>query len=593
MRVPTSRLIICLAGSLIANGSIVADGRQPAAVADDLAARLDKYMGRVAAMGFSGAVIVVRKGKVLLEKGYGVAISESSTPVTRDTVFPVGSITKQFTAAGVLKLEMQGKLRVTDSIEHYFRNVPEDKRGITLHDLLTHTAGLESDYGSDDEKVSLEEFVNRVFAAPLRSEPGKQYHYSNAGYSLLAAVIEKLSSQSWERYLHDNLFEPAGMSRTGCLIPHWKAGELAHGYANNRDEGTFLQIYGPDGPYWNQRGNGGILSTIGDMYRWHVALLANNVLSAEAKTKAYTPYARERGDSPSAYGYGWRLSKTPQGTHLIAHNGGNGVFAAGFMRFIDDDVVIYSASNHAEMMAWQLNELLDALVFGRAVRWPPVVVALDASVLKSSEGTYRLLSGAKVDVSVENGHLVLAGDGQEAVSLIAGDGPERSKRSSELTKRAEDMLNAERQGDYRPLQSAFGGRVTLAELGLRRQKMFRDQEREYGSVQKIHILGTTLGPLERATTVVKVDFQERAVLMQYVWTEDKFLIEVAPLDVRRSIGFFPRSPIDFAAFDLEDGKTIRISFPANAGKKSNELVLHSTGGDVRAQRVNVQEGSGR
>jgi CubicO group peptidase (beta-lactamase class C family) len=220
-----------------------------------------------------------------------------------------------------MKLEMAGKLRTTDTIDKYFPGAPDDKKSITLHQLLTHSAGLESDYGSGDaEQVSREEFLRRVFSRPLRTPPGAAYHYSNAGFSLLGMVVESLSGQTWEDFLHDQLFVPAGMRHTGAKLSRFQVADLPHGYANGEDRGTFTQDYGPDGPHWNQRANGGVLSTVGDMYRWHLALQGEKILSADAKKKMFTPYVREGPDADTFYGYGWVVGKTPRGTTLIEHN---------------------------------------------------------------------------------------------------------------------------------------------------------------------------------------------------------------------------------------------------------------------------------
>src|SRR5262249_25703156 len=152
-----------------------------------------------------------------------------------ETVFSIGSITKQFTAAAILQLEMQGKLNVQDSISKYLPNVPKDKEAITLHHLLTHSAGLESDFGATDyEPVTREPYIRRALAAKLRSVPGQRYHYANSGYSLLAAIVEIVSGQDYEAYLQENLFKPAGMTKTGYRLPQCKPEEFAQGYLRGK-----------------------------------------------------------------------------------------------------------------------------------------------------------------------------------------------------------------------------------------------------------------------------------------------------------------------------------------------------------------------
>ncbi len=317
--------------------------------AEEASARLDRHMKSLEEKGFAGAVLVAQGGQVLLEQGYGLADRERNLPVTPETVFTIGSITKQFTAAAILRLETQGKLSVEDVIGKHLAGVPEDKSGITLHHLLTHSAGLEENYGgSDFEKVGRDELVRRVLNAPLRTKPGEIYYYSNAGYSLLAAIVEIASGQPYEDFLNENLFEPAEMKDTGYNLPEWSPDRLAHGYQDGKDWGTIVERYQEQGgPYWNLLGNGGIHSTAGDMYRWHLNLIAGNILPIETLMKAYTPYILEFPDDPEStyYGYGWVLHMTKQGPTLICHNGGNGIFFADILHFpFEDSFIMFMTS---------------------------------------------------------------------------------------------------------------------------------------------------------------------------------------------------------------------------------------------------------
>ena len=239
-------------------------------VRDSLGARLDDYLTRAAALGFAGAVLVAEDGQVILRKGYGLADRQRGIPITPETVFDIGSITKQFTAAAILKLEEQGRLSVNDPIRYYLDGVPPDKAGITIHHLLTHTAGLRDTFGDDYDVMSRDSLVALVLASDLLWEPGLRYRYSNAGYSLLGAIVEKLSGRPYERFLHDELFEPAGLTQTGYRLPAWPEERIAHGYRLGLDWGSPLdKLWAEDGPYWNLRANGGLLSTVGDLYRWN------------------------------------------------------------------------------------------------------------------------------------------------------------------------------------------------------------------------------------------------------------------------------------------------------------------------------------
>lgn len=332
---------------------------------NDLQAKIDEYMSRVNKNGFSGSILVAKTRKIILSKGYGLADRERNIPITNQTVFTVGSITKQFTGAAILKLQMMGKLNVNDSITKYFDNVPEDKKAITLHHLLTHTAGFPGAIGGDFEPVTRDEFIKLAMETKLQRKPGELYEYSNVGYSLLGAIIEIVTGESYEKFLNERLFKPAGMNKTGYRISQWNSDDLAHGYQGEKDWGTLLdKPWADDGPFWHLRANGGILSTVEDMYQWHLALLGNKILSNESKKAYYTPHIPEGEGSDSDYGYGWAIFTTPRKTRLIAHNGGNGIFAADFLRYLDEDVVIIGLSNTAGKPAWKVTAQVARIVFG-------------------------------------------------------------------------------------------------------------------------------------------------------------------------------------------------------------------------------------
>ncbi len=329
-----------------------------------IAGKIHEYIAAMEKQSYAGAILVAQNGSVLYKQGIGMAIRSTNTPNTPRTVFTIGSITKQFTAAAILKLQMMNKLHVTDHISTYIPNVPDDKQDITIHHLLTHSAGFASAIGGDFSPISRDDFVANVMKAPLVSPPGQRYLYSNIGYSLLGIIIENISGQRYEQFLNQYLFTPAGMTSTGYSIPNWDSDIVAHGYTQNRDWGTLLdKPWDGNAPYWHLRANGGILSTVEDMYKWHLALLGTKILSDEVKQMMFTPHISEGPEGRSYYGYGWAIFTTPRNTRLVAHNGGNRIFSADMMRFLDDDVVIIVFSNVAEQPAWKISKTLSNIVF--------------------------------------------------------------------------------------------------------------------------------------------------------------------------------------------------------------------------------------
>lgn len=351
---------------------------------------LDDWYKEAAESSFSGFVFVAKGQTILFEKGIGLASKKDGRQFTTETVIDILSLTKQFTAAAILKLEEHGDLSVHDTLDNFFEDVPSDKKKITLHHLLTHTSGLGEYYKSDYSETHRDELERYALNSPLRSMPGKEYHYSNVAYSLLGVVIEKVSGQSYEEFLHKELFVPAGMLQTGYRIPKWDQKKIAIGYRsqsvsfNDRltaklgylfdslDEwGTPLdQNWAEDGPWWSLRANGGLLSTIKDLHKWYLVLEANHVLSENSKTKFYSPYVERNNQGNSHYGYGWIISKDVQGNRKISHDGANPYFFSRFTNFIDDGVVLLVVSNDWRSVEQGiLSKLVNALKEEKIITW--------------------------------------------------------------------------------------------------------------------------------------------------------------------------------------------------------------------------------
>ena len=245
----------------------------PKAVTADSALRVEE------AKGFDGVVLAADHGEIVLRKAYGLAVRSPKRAFVPSTVVQIGSNTKDFTAVSILQLQEQGKLSVTDSIGKYLKIVPADKRAITIWDLLTHRSGLPLYSGMDFEPVTRDSFLVRVMQTPLKFAPGTGQQYSNVGYSVLAAIIEQLTGDSYGSYVNTHIWIPLGMHDTGLLLTNYDTLRLAHGYQGDVDNGTMLgKPHARDGPYWNLRGNGGFLSTVTDMYHFYDVLFNSSTL---------------------------------------------------------------------------------------------------------------------------------------------------------------------------------------------------------------------------------------------------------------------------------------------------------------------------
>lgn len=565
-------------------GAFAAETSDRPVVRTELGTKLDEYLTRLADLGFSGSVLAAKDGSVVLSKGYGFADRQKGRPVTPATVLPIGSITKQFTGAAILKLEMQGKLKVENPITKFFKDAPPDKAGITLHQLLTHTAGLECDYGTSDfEEVSRDEIIQRVMSGPLRSAPDGQHHYSNAGYSLLGAIVELVSGQSYEAYLRENLFKPAGMPDTGYKLPNWSSDRIAQGYRRGERWGTILERpWASDGPYWNLRANGGIHSTIGDMYKWHLALESDSVLSAEAKKKYFAPHVDE-GSGDSFYGYGWVTWTAPHRPR-VSHNGGDGIFMADFRRYKDNGVVILGMSNNADLHFIRVAPLLERIVFGDEYSMPPKVAKIDPKVLDRYAGTYALSSGGKFVASAEGSRLALRPDGQDAFSLLFAGEQVDPQVAADLNERSGRIVQEGARGNFRPVHEAFGGRMPLARIEAMEREMWEQRRQMFGRYKDCQVLGTIPARDGVLSTTVRLDFADRSVFNKFQWRKGVLAgIDAEPNAAPETL--VPLSETEFVSFELGSGMSTEIRFEVGADGRATALTLKGKTGPVRAAKA--------
>jgi CubicO group peptidase (beta-lactamase class C family) len=327
--------------------------------------RISNYLSESEKNGLTGGVLIANGDAILLNKGFGFANKSKKVKNTPKTVFDIGSVSKQFTAAAILKLEEQGKLKVEDKLSKYFKGLPEDKKNITLHQLLIHSSGLTRGIGRKDfDQIDRDDFFKQFFKTTLLQRPGLKHVYSNAGYSVLARVIELVSGETYETYLRKEIFLPAGMKYTGYILPYWKDLTIAKGYSYNvLNIGSMIERYQRDGAVsWVIMGNGGLNSTHEDMFLWYQALRDGTVLSKEAVKKMITPYIIERKEDNSYYAYGWVIFKTARGTNMVAHDGSNATFFYDFRWMPKEDVVVLYATSSMTRevgpLAWRIDKML-------------------------------------------------------------------------------------------------------------------------------------------------------------------------------------------------------------------------------------------
>lgn len=293
------------------------------------------------------AILVTQNGNPVYSKEFGYAEIESKTPVSAQSKFRIGSITKQFTASAILRLQEEGKLKVTDKLSRFYPDFP-GAENVTIHQLLTHTSGIHSYTGKTDftarvsTPITTDSLISYFRNDPYDFKPGDEYRYNNSGYFLLGAIIEKVSGKTYGSYLKEQFFDPIGMNNTGVYTSALKLENEAKGYSKSGNS------Y-PRAANWDMSwagGAGALYSTTGDLQKWNEAVFSGKVLKEESMKAALTSVVLNNGKTPSSgeYGYGWGMSNY-RGRKIIQHSGGLDGFISQLAYFPDDKLTVIMLTN--------------------------------------------------------------------------------------------------------------------------------------------------------------------------------------------------------------------------------------------------------
>lgn len=490
---------------------------------NEYAEQIDNFFKKAQTNNFSGNVLVVHEGKIILKEGYGWKDRETEMPEDGNSVFDIGSITKQFTGAAILKLEMQGKLKTTDLLGKYFPEIPADKKNITLHHLLTHSAGFPGAIGDDFEQISSEDFMKLAFNEELLFTPGEMYEYSNVGFSILGILVEKLSSKTYEQFLHDEIFVPAGMLHTGYIIPQYDPNTLSVGYTSDGERwGTMTERFNGVSPGWHLKANGGILSTLDDMYNWTLALEGEKILNNAAKEKYFTPHIKEYPDGDTYYGYGWVIMDSPEGK-MIWHNGGNGISLSTFMGFNQQTktCVIVNVNIGGKISDDYALKTYDIL---RGINEVP-----DPELIKKSSGIYALDEASKITVEFDEfDRLIVLYSTPAAFDVLISDGTEKKDVVEKYNSKTMEMINGLFSGNYTLIADAW--EVPVDEFAFGPGARWKQTAKENGGFINAQILGTAFRTqMNIYLTIARINFKEDVVYMMYIW-KDETLQDARELD---------------------------------------------------------------
>jgi len=342
----------------------------------DFALKAAEYMQeRARVTGFSGAVLVARGSQPVFRRSYGLANHEFRIPNTPAMKFRVGSVGKQFTSAAILLLEQRGKLKVTDPVSKYLSDWPKAWDEVTIHHLLSHTAGLPRlttqallDVSAlSNATPKLFQGVRDLFKPgedlqPLDFKPGENWAYSNIGYIVLSMIVDKASGKSYCDFVSQEMFRPLGMTNTGCEDPGTILKQRVSGYTRIND--TLVNAYYVDMRFAN--GDGSIYSTLDDLLLWDRALDSDRLLDSKARDKLFTPVRNE-------YAYGWWVQT--KYNHKAEWHGGNvSGFVSQITRYPSEKLFIvvlsnvWSAPDRSQVRAMSIE--LAAIAFGEQYELP-------------------------------------------------------------------------------------------------------------------------------------------------------------------------------------------------------------------------------
>jgi CubicO group peptidase (beta-lactamase class C family) len=294
--------------------------------------------------GPGGVFMVAKNGKAIYQKAFGKANLELDVSLTPESVFQIGSMTKQFTAIAILMLEEQGKLKVEHTIAKYIPDYPAGDK-ITIHHLLTHTSGIKdftkmkSLKDIAQKEMSPKMIVDFFKNEPVDFAPGEKYDYNNSGYVLLGYIIELVSGGTYEDFIKENIFKKIGMNQSNYATDRQIISKRAYGYHKKEYGYVNKSVINFSVPF----SSGSLMSSANDMLKWQNALNQNLLLKAENVQKAFSKYKLNSGEM-FTYGYGWHI-KELNGTPIREHGGSIFGFKSMGVYIPSEDIYVLGLSN--------------------------------------------------------------------------------------------------------------------------------------------------------------------------------------------------------------------------------------------------------
>ncbi len=357
------------------------------------------------------SIAVIKDGKIVKAEGYGFANIELNVPAKPETVYKIGSVSKQFIASGIMLLIDEGRISLDDKISKFLDGTPETWKDINVRHLLTHTSGIVREApGFDPMKVQNDaDVIKTAYPLPLRFQPGEKWEYCNVGYFTLAEIIRKVSGKPWPDYLKERLFAPLEMNATRTTTMTDLVPNRANGYLWKSGSQQNADIY------FALRPSGAFLSTVLDMAKWDAALYSDKFLKQSVREQMWTPVKLSSGTT-HPYGFGWELS-TRAGHRVVSHGGSLPGFRAALYRFVNDKLTVVVLTNSD-------NANPGPIAIGIADLYMPglipqrIAAKVNPKIFEAYAGQYQPNPAVVVTVTPEGEKLMMKQGSGEKVELI-------------------------------------------------------------------------------------------------------------------------------------------------------------------------------
>lgn len=389
------------------------------AIAQNLTTDIDALISETYPKDGPGiSLLIAKNGKTIYKNQGGLANIELQVPINGNSVFEIGSITKQFTSVSILMLEEQGKLSLNDDITKYIPDYPTKGQKITIHHLLNHTSGIKSYTGMpsfrklDRTDMTPTELIDVFRNEPMDFNPGESYRYNNSGYILLGHIIEVITKSSYADFIQKNIFTPLGMNASYYgsmkkIIPN-----RASGYTPNEEGVVNANYLSLTLPY----AAGSIMSTVDDLLLWQNAIRTHKLITKESFEKATNGSVLNNGEK-IAYGYGWRTNNFV-GSRTIEHSGGIYGFTANEIYFPKEDIYVIGLTNSNGSNVVNFVQQVAATAIGKPFHNKKDAISLSEPKLKKWTGSYQFDENIVRFITVKDGKIFSQREGAGKIEIF-------------------------------------------------------------------------------------------------------------------------------------------------------------------------------